>query len=241
MTPWGRGLEIGRAFLCDLCEPAISAAAMSNFFEERVLSVHHWTDSLLSFTTTRDPGFRFENGQFTMIGLPNRRKAAPARLQPRQRQSRGHAGILLDQVAGRTPDLPAPAPEGGRPDLVGRKATGTLLLDNLRSGRHLYLLGDRHRPRALRRSSRTPRPTSASSTSCSSMASAKWRNSLMASASRRSQDHEFLGDFVRDKLIYHPTVTREPFRNQGRITDLIVSAAVFEMASCRPSMSRTTA
>jgi ferredoxin--NADP+ reductase len=43
---------------------------MSNFFEERVLSVHHWTDTLFSFTTTRDPGFRFENGQFTMIGLP---------------------------------------------------------------------------------------------------------------------------------------------------------------------------
>ena len=43
---------------------------MSNFNEEKVLSVHHWTETLFSFTTTRDPGFRFENGQFTMIGLP---------------------------------------------------------------------------------------------------------------------------------------------------------------------------
>src|SRR3546814_15993090 len=44
-------------------------AAMSNLNTETVLSVHHWTDTLFSFTTTRDPGFRFANGQFTMIGL----------------------------------------------------------------------------------------------------------------------------------------------------------------------------
>lgn len=32
-------------------------------------SVHHWTDELFSFRTTRDKGFRFASGQFTMIGL----------------------------------------------------------------------------------------------------------------------------------------------------------------------------
>ena len=42
---------------------------MSNFNQESVLSVHHWTDTLFSFTTTRDPSFRFRNGEFTMIGL----------------------------------------------------------------------------------------------------------------------------------------------------------------------------
>jgi ferredoxin-NADP reductase len=35
---------------------------MSNFNQESVLSVHHWTDTLFSFTTTRDPSFRFRNG-----------------------------------------------------------------------------------------------------------------------------------------------------------------------------------
>jgi len=43
---------------------------MSAFQTERVLTVHHWTDQLFSFTTTRDTAFRFVNGQFTMIGLP---------------------------------------------------------------------------------------------------------------------------------------------------------------------------
>ena len=33
--------------------------------------------------------------------------------------------------------------------------------------------------------------------------------------------HDYLGDQVREKLIYYPTVTREPFRNQGRLPDLI--------------------
>ena len=42
---------------------------MSAFHEERVLSVHHWTDRLFSFTTTRYPGLRFSNRHFTMIGL----------------------------------------------------------------------------------------------------------------------------------------------------------------------------
>ena len=42
---------------------------MSSFNQESVLSVHHWTDTLFSFTTTRDPSFRFRNGEFTMIGL----------------------------------------------------------------------------------------------------------------------------------------------------------------------------
>ncbi len=42
---------------------------MANLATEQVLSVHHWTDTLFSFTTTRDPSFRFKNGHFTMIGL----------------------------------------------------------------------------------------------------------------------------------------------------------------------------
>ncbi|MEP7057603.1 MAG: ferredoxin--NADP reductase, partial [Caldimonas sp.] len=33
--------------------------------------------------------------------------------------------------------------------------------------------------------------------------------------------HDHLGEQVRDQLIYYPTVTREPFRNQGRLPELI--------------------
>lgn len=43
---------------------------LQNMFLEKVLSIHHWNSTLFSFTTTRDPALRFENGQFIMIGLP---------------------------------------------------------------------------------------------------------------------------------------------------------------------------
>ena len=33
---------------------------------------------------------------------------------------------------------------------------------------------------------------------------------------------------MRAKLIYYPTVTREPYRNRGRLTDLIESGQLFE-------------
>ena len=42
---------------------------MASVAPEKVLSVHHWNDSLFSFKTTRDPGLRFRNGHFVMIGL----------------------------------------------------------------------------------------------------------------------------------------------------------------------------
>ena len=42
---------------------------MSAPFEERVLDVRHWTESLFSFTTTRNAACRFKNGQFVMLGL----------------------------------------------------------------------------------------------------------------------------------------------------------------------------
>jgi ferredoxin/flavodoxin---NADP+ reductase len=41
------------------------------------------------------------------------------------------------------------------------------------------------------------------------------------------KNHEFLGDMVKNQLIYYPTVTREAYRNQGRLTDLIESGKLF--------------
>jgi ferredoxin--NADP+ reductase len=36
-------------------------------------------------------------------------------------------------------------------------------------------------------------------------------------------NHEYLGELVADKLLYYPTVTREPYRNMGRVTELLES------------------
>jgi ferredoxin--NADP+ reductase len=47
-------------------------------------------------------------------------------------------------------------------------------------------------------------------------------------------NNEFFGEEVRNKLIYYPTVTREKFRNQGRLTDLINSGKLFEDIGLTP-------
>src|SRR5262249_22513734 len=53
------------------------------------------------------------------------------------------------------------------------------------------------------------------------------------------RSHEFFGPLIKDKLIYYPTVTREPFRNRGRITDLIASNQLFEDIDL-PGLDRET-
>jgi ferredoxin/flavodoxin---NADP+ reductase len=40
--------------------------------------------------------------------------------------------------------------------------------------------------------------------------------------------HEFLGDLVTSQLRYYPTVTREAYRNMGRVTDLLETGKMFE-------------
>jgi ferredoxin--NADP+ reductase len=44
---------------------------------------------------------------------------------------------------------------------------------------------------------------------------------------RQLPEDEMIGEYVRNQLIYYPTVTRDPFRNRGRITDLITSGKLF--------------
>ena len=84
---------------------------MSNFNQESVLSVHHWTDTLFSFTTTRDPSFRFRNGEFTMIGLKVGEKPLLRAYSVASANYEDTARILLDQGAGRPADLAPAAPE----------------------------------------------------------------------------------------------------------------------------------
>jgi ferredoxin--NADP+ reductase len=47
-------------------------------------------------------------------------------------------------------------------------------------------------------------------------------------------NNEYFGDVVRDKLIYYPTVTREAFRNRGRITHVVESGKLFEDTGLPP-------
>lgn len=201
---------------------------MSNLNEERVLSVRHWTDTLFSFTTTRDPGFRFRNGEFTMIGIPVNGKPlmrAYSLASPNHEDKLEFFSIKVEDgpLTSRLQHL-----KEGDPIIVSRKATGTLVLDNLRPGKHLYLIGTGTGLAPFLSIIRDPETYE------------RFEKVVLLHGCRRVADitygelitedlpaDEFLGEDVRSKLVYYPTVTREPFRNRGRITDLVESGTLF--------------
>ena len=189
---------------------------MSAFLEERVLSVHHWTDRLFSFTTTRDPALRFSNGHFTMIGLKVDGKPLLRAYSIASPNWEEHLEFLSIKV----PDGPLTSRlqniQVGDTIIVGKKPTGTLLIDYLLPGKNLYLIGTGTGLAPWLSIVRDPDTYE------------RFEKVVVVHGVRQVAElayHELLGDIVRDKLIYYPTVTREPFRNQGRITDLITSGA----------------
>jgi len=113
---------------------------MSNMFKERVTSVHHWNDTLFSFTTTRDPSFRFKNGHFIMIGLELDGKP----LMRAYSIASANYEEELEFFSIKVPDGPLTSRlqkiKEGDEIVVSRKPTGTLVIDHLLPGRNLYLL-----------------------------------------------------------------------------------------------------
>jgi ferredoxin--NADP+ reductase len=114
---------------------------MSSFNQESVLSVHHWTDTLFSFTTTRNPSFRFRNGEFTMIGLNVDKKPLLRAYSVASANYEDRLEFFSIKVADGPLTSHLQHLKQGDEIIVSRKATGTLVLDNLLDGRNLYLLG----------------------------------------------------------------------------------------------------
>jgi len=197
---------------------------MSATYEERVLSVHHWTDSLFSFTCTRDPSFRFKSGQFTMIGLSVNGRPLLRAYSMASRHWEEHLEFLSIKV----PDGPLTSRlQHMKVDdtvLIGRKPVGTLLTDSLQPGRNLYMLatGTGLAPfMSLIRDPDTYEPFEKVILvhGCRTRGELAYESLITSELPR----HELLGELVAEKLLYYPTVTRETFAHQGRVTDLVFS------------------
>jgi ferredoxin--NADP+ reductase len=199
------------------------------FYKETVISVKHWTENLFSFRTTRDPGFRFVTGQFVMLGLTVNGKPL---LRAYSIASPSHANEL-EFYSIKVPDGPLTSRLGqirkGDEVLVGRKPTGTLVLDGLSRGRNLFLvstgtglapfIGLAQDPETYDRFDKV-----IISHTVREVADLNYRELLC----EELPNDEYLGELVREKLTYYPSVTREPFKNQGRITDLMQSGKLFQ-------------
>ncbi|HEX7388230.1 MAG TPA: ferredoxin--NADP reductase [Castellaniella sp.] len=208
---------------------------MAAFLSEQVLSVRHWNNTLFSFKTTRDPGLRFHNGHFVMIGLEVEGKPL---MRAYSIASANHEDNL-EFFSIKVPNGPLTSRlqhlKPGDSILISRKPVGTLVTDDLKPGRHLYLLATGtglapflsiiKDPDAYERFDKIIL-----------MHGVRFVSELAYGDYLRTElrEDEYLGGMVREKLIYYPTVTREPYEHQGRLTTLIESGKVFDDIGLSP-------
>lgn len=202
---------------------------MSAFNEEKVLSVHHWNDTLFSFTTTRDASLRFKTGQFVMIGLEVNGKP----LMRAYSVVSAHYSDHLEFYSIKVQDGPLTSRlqhlQPGDTLLVSRKPTGSLIMDNLKPGKHLYLLSTGTGLAPFMSVIRDPEFYEAFDKIILTHG-VRWKSELgyFEHITEDMPEDEHFGELVKEKLVYYPTVTREDFETQGRLTDLINNGRLFQ-------------
>lgn len=195
---------------------------MASLDTENVLSVHHWNDTLFSFKTTRAPSLRFRNGEFVMIGLPGEQKPVLRAYSIASANYEEHLEFLSIKVPDGKLTSKLQNIQPGDEIHVSRKPTGTLVVDDLKPGKRLYLIS--------------------SGTGLAPFMSIifdpdiyeKFEQVILFHGVRYVSelayhdfikneigDNEYLGELIKEKLVYYPCVTREKFENQGRITVLL--------------------
>ncbi len=195
---------------------------------ETVTHVHHWNESLFSFRTTRDMGFRFKNGHFVMMGLENEGKP----LLRAYSIASANYEEELEFFSIKVPEGPLTSKlqnlRVGDEVYVGKKPTGTLVTDPMLPGKHLYLISTGTGLAPFMSIIKDPEVyeqfdkiiLTHGVRSVSELAYSDYiQNEL--------PNNEYFGEIIQQKLLYYPTVTREPYINNGRLTDLMTSGKLF--------------
>ena len=195
---------------------------MATFHEETVLSVKHWNDRLFSFTTTRPASLRFHNGHFVMLGLWVNNKP----LMRAYSIASPNYDDELEFLSIKVPDGPLTSRlqhlQEGDSVLISSKPVGTLVVSDLKPSENLFLFATGtglapfmsiiQDPETYERFERVILVHGVRYAS-----ELAYREKILSEL----PGHDYLGEEIRRKLVYYPTVTREPFDNTGRITELI--------------------
>lgn len=201
---------------------------MAAFNTERVLSVHHWNDTLFSFTTTRDAALRFHNGHFVMIGLEVEGKPLLRAYSIASANYEENLEFLSIKVQDGPLTSRLQHLKEGDSILVSKKPVGTLVADDLKPGKHLYLFATGTGLAPFMSIIKDP-DIYERFEKIVLLHGVRFKNELAYSDFIQNElpNNEYFGDIVRDKLIYYPSVTREAFRNEGRITHVVETGRLF--------------
>lgn len=202
---------------------------MASFHEETVLSVRHWNDSLFSFKTTRPTSLRFHNGHFVMLGL----RVEDKPLMRAYSIASANYDDQLEFLSIKVPDGSLTSKlqhlQQGDSVLISSKSVGTLVVSDLKPAETLYLFATGTGLAPFMSIIQDPETYE------------RFNRVILVHCVRRVSDlayrekilkdlpeHEYLGEEIRSRLMYYPTVTRESFDNKGRITKLIESGKLCE-------------
>ena len=208
---------------------------MASLMKERVTEVHHWNDTLFSFKSTRDKSFRYKNGHFTMIGLEHDGRPL---LRAYSIVSANYEEEL-EFFSIKVPDGPLTSKlqhlNVGDEIYVNSKPTGTLTVDNLLPGKRLYMLSTGTGLAPFLSIIRDPEVYEQYDKvilthGVRTVNELAYRELI----TEHLRKHEYFGEEVSEKLIYYPTVTREKYATQGRLTDLMTSGALFKSVGQPP-------
>ncbi len=208
---------------------------MAAYTVEKVLSVHHWTEAYFTLTCTRPATLRFENGQFVMIGVmvdgkPILRAYSIASCNYEED---------LEFFSIKVPDGPMTSRlqhiKPGDDILVSKKPTGTLVARDLNPGKYLWMLstGTGIAPFLCL----TKDPDVYERFEKVVLIHGVRHVADLAYYDRFTKDlknHEYIGDMVKEQLIYYPIVSREDFEHHGRLTNLMRDGTLFKDIGMEP-------
>lgn len=197
------------------------------YIRETVLDVRHWTEQYFSFTVARDDGFRFENGQFVMIGLeidgkPLMRAYSIASANWEEQLEFFSIKVANGPLTSRLQHI-----KPGDTLLISRKPTGTLLISDVHPGKVLYLLSTGTGLAPFLSIVKDPETYE------------RFEHVVVVHGVREVADlayadyfrkelpqHEYLGEQISRQMHYVPVVSREPFAMQGRVTTLLENGTI---------------
>ena len=200
---------------------------MAALVTEHVTDITHWNDRLFSFRTTRSDAFRFRNGHFVMLGVEVDGKPLLRAYSIASANHDEHLEFFSIKVQDGPLTSRLQHLQINDPVWVSKKPVGTLVTDDLNPGKRLILLSTGTGLAPFLSITRDPEVYE------------RFDEVVLVHGVRQKNDlayydyftqdlpnDEYMGELIKAQLTYLPTVTREPFERQGRITDLMTDGTL---------------